>query len=101
MSRARLRVNSGMPYPLGATHDGRGINIAVFSAHASRIEVCFFEPDGVRETARAVLPENTDEVWHGYFPGIKPFQLYGLRAYGPYAPQEATASTTTSFLSIR
>jgi isoamylase len=88
MSRARLRVNDGMPYPLGATHDGRGVNIAVFSAHASRIEVCFFEPDGVREAARAVLPENTDEVWHGYFPGIKAGQLYGLRAYGPYAPQE-------------
>jgi isoamylase len=88
MSRARLRVTAGAPYPLGATHDGRGINFAVFSANATRIEVCFFEPDGMRETARVPLPENTDEIWHGYFPGMKAGQLYGLRAHGPYAPAE-------------
>ncbi|RTL67354.1 MAG: glycogen debranching enzyme GlgX, partial [Hyphomicrobiales bacterium] len=88
MSRARLRVTPGSPHPLGATHDGRGVNFAVFSEHATRIEVCLFEDDGSKETARIPLPERTDEVWHGYFPGMKAGQVYGLRAHGPYAPLE-------------
>jgi glycogen operon protein len=64
------------------------VNFAVFSAHATRIELCLFDPSGRREIARIPLPEYTDEIWHGYLPEVRPGQLYGYRAYGPYAPHE-------------
>ncbi len=85
---SRLRVAAGLPFPLGATWDGSGVNVAVFSANASRIELCLFDADGRRETDRIALPEFTHEVWHGYFPDLRPGQLYGLRAHGPYATEE-------------
>ena len=78
----------GSPYPLGATTDGFGTNFAVFSANAHGIELCLFDPAGRREIARYVLPECTDEVWHGYLPGVHAGQLYGYRAYGPYEPEK-------------
>jgi isoamylase len=81
-----LRVDVGLPYPLGATWDGSGVNVAVFSAHAEKIEFCLFDVQGKRELKRVPLPEYTDEVWHGYFPDLRPGQVYGLRAYGPYDP---------------
>jgi len=87
MTGDRLRLRTGLPYPLGATWDGRGVNIAVYSENAERIELCLFSPDGGRERARAALPEHTDTVWHGYFPDLRPGDLYGLRAYGPYEPK--------------
>ncbi|MGV3655102.1 MAG: glycogen debranching protein GlgX [Noviherbaspirillum sp.] len=77
----------GHPYPLGATYDGSGVNFAVFSASAEKIELCLFDPAGRREVARLALPECTDEVWHGYLPDATPGLLYGYRAYGPYEPQ--------------
>jgi isoamylase len=80
------RVEAGLPYPLGATWDGSGVNVAVFSANAKKIELCLFDRNGRRETARLALPEYTHEVWHGYFPDLRPGQLYGLRAHGPYEP---------------
>lgn len=82
------RLSPGSAYPLGATWDGLGVNFAVFSAHAERIELCLFDPTGRREIARYDLPEWTDEVWHGYLPHVKPGLLYGLRAHGPYEPQQ-------------
>jgi len=81
------RLSPGSAYPLGATWDGLGVNFAVFSAHAERIELCLFDPTGRREIARYDLPEWTDEVWHGYLPHVKPGLLYGFRAHGPYEPQ--------------
>jgi pullulanase/glycogen debranching enzyme len=60
------RLLAGTSYPLGATWDGLGTNFAVFSAHATRIELCLFDPSGRRQIARFDLPECTDEVWHGY-----------------------------------
>jgi isoamylase len=78
---------AGRPYPLGATCDGLGINFAVFSAHAERIDLCLFEPSGRREIARYTLPEYTDEIWHGYLPEATAGLLYGYRAYGPYEPE--------------
>ncbi|MGB3807346.1 MAG: hypothetical protein WA936_09115, partial [Erythrobacter sp.] len=63
------RLKPGSPYPLGSSFDGLGVNFAVYSAHATRMELCLFEPDGRREMARYDLPEWTDEVWHGYLPG--------------------------------
>jgi len=82
------RVSAGLPFPLGATWDGSGVNVAVFSANASRIEFCLFDAEGRREVERIALPEFTHEVWHGFFPDLRPGQLYGLRAHGPYAPEE-------------
>ena len=80
------RVTTGSPYPLGATWDGRGTNFALFSASASKVELCLFDRDGRRETERHALPERTDDVWHGYFSHVSPGQLYGYRVDGPYDP---------------
>lgn len=77
----------GRAFPLGATWDGLGINFAVFSAHAERIDLCLFEPSGRHEIARYTLPEYTDEVWHGYLPDATAGVVYGYRAYGPYEPE--------------
>ncbi|MBB3911766.1 glycogen debranching protein GlgX [Sphingomonas desiccabilis] len=82
------RLEAGSPYPLGATFDGLGVNFAVFSANAEKIELCIFEPTGRREIKRYELTEWTDEVWHGYLPEARPGLLYGYRAYGRYAPEE-------------
>ncbi|CAN5685904.1 glycogen debranching protein GlgX [soil metagenome] len=81
------RLLPGSPYPLGATWDGLGINFAVFSAHARRMDLCLFDPAGRREIARLPLPEYTDEIWHGYLPGGRAGLIYGYRAHGPYEPQ--------------
>jgi len=83
----RSRVWPGQPYPLGATWDGKGVNFALFSAHAERVELCLFDAAGVREIDRARLPEYTDEVWHGYLPDARPGTLYGYRVHGPYDPK--------------
>jgi len=82
----RARIWPGEPYPLGATWDGNGVNFALFSAHAERVELCLFDAAGVREIDRVPMPEYTDEVWHGYLPDARPGTLYGYRAYGPYEP---------------
>ncbi len=87
MTRATNRVAPGSPFPLGATFDGRGVNFALFSAHAERVELCLFEPTGQREIERVTLPEYTDEVFHGYLADLAPGQLYGYRVHGPYAPE--------------
>ncbi|WP_296719860.1 glycogen debranching protein GlgX [Erythrobacter sp.] len=79
-------MEPGAPYPLGSSFDGLGVNFAVFSAHAERIELCLFDPTGKRQLASYDLPEWTDEIWHGYLPGARPGQLYGFRAHGPYEP---------------
>jgi isoamylase len=77
-------IEEGLPYPLGATWSGKGTNFAVFSANATKVEVCIF--DGERETHRFELPEYTDQVFHGYISGVGPATYYGYRVYGPYAP---------------
>jgi glycogen operon protein len=81
-------LGSGSPYPLGATFDGLGVNFAVFSAHAEKIELCLFDDTGRHEIGRIDLPEWTDEIWHGYLPDARPGLLYGFRAHGRYAPEE-------------
>src|SRR5882762_954454 len=80
------KVWPGRPHPLGATWDGEGVNFAIFSAHAEKVELCLFDRSGAREEARIVLPEYTDEVWHAYLPDARPGLLYGYRVYGPYDP---------------
>ena len=85
--RPPSRLEAGRPYPLGATFDGSGVNFAVFSAHAWKIELCVFDTHGGRERVRYVLPECTDEIWHGYLPDAQPGLVYGFRAHGPYDPR--------------
>lgn len=81
-----IHLHPGKPWPLGAHWDGLGVNVAVFSAHAQRIELCLFDAAGTHEVARVVLPGHTRDVWHGYLPGALPGQVYGLRAHGPWRP---------------
>lgn len=81
-----MRVWPGLPYPLGATWDGRGVNFALFSENAERVELCLFDDDGKAETERLKFCEYTDEVWHAYLPDVRPGQLYGYRVAGPYEP---------------
>jgi len=84
-----MPILPGSPAPLGAHWDGAGVNFALYSAHASAVELCLFDgPDGEHEVLRVRLPERTDFVWHGYLPGIRPGQLYGYRVHGPYAPRD-------------
>ncbi|HSV20897.1 MAG TPA: glycogen debranching protein GlgX [Casimicrobiaceae bacterium] len=78
----------GQPAPLGATWDGLGVNFALYSEHAERVELCLFDPKGRREVERIVVPERTDFVWHCYLPDARPGLLYGYRVHGPYAPEE-------------
>ena len=84
MRKARLR--EGRPHPCGATWTGLGVNFALFSAHASKVELCLFDDGGQGEIERVELPEFTDEVWHGFLPDARPGTIYGYRVYGPYEP---------------
>jgi glycogen operon protein len=84
----RSRVTEGLPDPLGATWDGLGVNFALFSANATKVELCIFDAHGKRELERIVLPEYTDEVWHGYLPDARAGTVYGYRVHGPYAPEQ-------------
>jgi len=82
------QILPGDPHPLGATWDGEGVNLAIFSEHAEKVELCLFDsPAAVKESARIVLPEQSDFVWHGYMPGATVGQLYGYRVHGLYEPQ--------------
>ena len=85
-SLRHVQVREGKPFPLGATWDGLGVNFAIFSANASKVELCIFDNDGVTEIERVELPEYTDEVWHGYLPEARPGTVYGYRVHGPYEP---------------
>ena len=82
-----VRIGPGRPYPLGATWDGHGVNFSLFSGRAATVELCLFDRrDATVETYRVTLPEQTEQVWHGYLPDIRPGQLYGYRVAGPYDP---------------
>ena len=78
----------GRPYPLGATWDGQGVNFALFSEHAEKVELCLFDATGQRELQRIAVDEQTDQIWHVYLPQVRPGQLYGYRVHGPYRPEQ-------------
>ncbi len=80
-----VRLKQGRPFPLGASFDGEGINFALFSQNATRVELCLFD-EQEREQARVDLPERSEDIWFGHLPGGKPGLLYGYRVYGPYEP---------------
>jgi len=86
---------SGRPWPLGATWDGAGVNFALFSAHAERVELCLFVGD---ELQTAFLPERTDQVWHGYLAGASPGLRYAYRVYGPFSPEHGHRFDARCFL---
>ncbi|HXI59968.1 MAG TPA: glycogen debranching enzyme GlgX, partial [Polyangia bacterium] len=86
---AGREVWPGKSFPRGATFDGAGVNFAIYSRVASRVEVCLYDPnDPARETGRFDLLEVNDFVWHGYVPGLEPGALYGFRVHGPYQPEQ-------------
>jgi glycogen operon protein len=84
----KIRTRPGQPYPLGATWDGSGVNFALFSENATRVELCLFGAEGSTETARIRMPETTDQVWHVYLPDVRPGQRYGYRVHGPWEPAQ-------------
>ncbi|HXV76543.1 MAG TPA: glycogen debranching protein GlgX [Candidatus Polarisedimenticolaceae bacterium] len=84
-----MRLCPGSPFPLGAGWDGSGINFAIYSEEAERVELCLFdEIESRRERQSIPLPERTGHVWHGYLPDGRRGQLYGYRVFGPYQPRE-------------
>lgn len=84
-----IEVWPGKPYPLGATWSPAGVNFAVFSEHATRIDLCLFhEKHPNKEVHRIQLMEQTDLVWHCFIPNLKTGWRYGFRAHGEWNPQE-------------
>ena len=81
------RIREGLPFPLGATWDGLGVNFALFSANATKVELCLFDAATEEELERIELPEYTDEIFHGYLPDAHPGLIYGYRVHGPYDPE--------------
>src|SRR2546423_6397888 len=81
-------IKEGLPYPKGANWDGKGVNFALFSAHATKVELCLFDSAGKSEKERIELPEYRDEIWHGYVPDIGPGTIYGFRVHGHYQPAD-------------
>ena len=80
------RVREGTPHAHGAIWDGKGTNFTLFSANATKVEVCLFDSEGQTEIERLELPEYTDQIWHGYIEDVHPAAVYGLRVHGPYEP---------------
>ncbi len=88
MSKEIDAVWPGRPHLRGATWDGQGVNFALFSESAEKVELCLFDPSGRHEVQRLALREQTDQVWHAYLPQARPGQLYGWRVHGPYRPRD-------------
>ena len=84
----KTKMLPGCPYPLGASWDGVGVNFAIFSERAERIELCLFDSNTEKEVERITLPERTTYIWHGYIRGMQPGQLYGYRVHGPFQPKD-------------
>jgi glycogen operon protein len=84
-----MRIWPGSPHPLGATWDGEGVNFAIFSEHATSVELCLFDtPESAEPSAQVSMAAATDRVWHAYLPDVRPGALYGYRIDGPYKPEE-------------
>src|SRR5690242_2673852 len=83
----KLRLWPGSPSPLGSTFNGSEVNFALFSEHATKVELCLFDsPGAASESHRLTLPEKTNQVWHGALPDVKPGQVYGYRVHGAWNP---------------
>jgi isoamylase len=92
----RSRVSEGLPFHLGATWTGLGVNFAIFSAHATHVELCLFDDEGHKEIERIELPEFTDEVWQGFLLDARPGTVTDIASTAPTNLKAAIASIPTS-----
>jgi glycogen operon protein len=94
-----VRTFLGYPYPLGATWMGNGVNFAIFSEHATGVELCLFDDlEATEENIRIPVSEQTDQVWHVFLPDARPGQLYGFRVSGPYDPERGLRFNSSKLL---
>ncbi len=94
-----VRTWLGYPYPLGATWMGNGVNFAIFSEHATGVELCLFDNiEATEENFRIPVTERTDQVWHVFLPDVRPGQLYGFRVSGPYDPERGLRFNSSKLL---
>jgi isoamylase len=94
-----VKIWLGYPYPLGATWLGNGVNFAIFSEHATSVDLCLFDKvDAPQENIRIPMTEHTDQVWHIFLPDVKPGQLYGYRVTGPYDPERGMRFNNSKLL---
>ena len=97
----KKRLREGTPFPRGAAWDGKGTNFAVFSAHATKVEVCIFDGNGEKEMERIALPEYTDQIWHGYLAGqSRRERPMDIASMGRTSRKPGIASIRTSCCSI-
>ncbi|HWV24318.1 MAG TPA: glycogen debranching protein GlgX [Thermomicrobiales bacterium] len=94
-----VRVRPGKSYPLGATWDGNGVNFALYSANAHRVDVCLYSEDSSSEPSEVItLPECTNQIWHGFVPDVQPGTLYGFRVHGTFDPQRGLRFNASKLL---
>jgi isoamylase len=94
-----IKIWLGYPYPLGATWLGNGVNFAIFSEHATSVDLCLFDSvDARQENIRIPMTEHTDQVWHVFLPDVRPGQLYGYRVAGPYDPERGLRFNSAKLL---
>ena len=94
-----VRTFLGYPYPLGATWMENGVNFAIFSEHATGVELCLFDSiEATEENIRIPVTEHTDQVWHVFLPDVRPGQLYGFRVSGPYDPERGLRFNSSKLL---
>src|SRR5437667_6530349 len=94
-----VRTWLGYPYPLGATWMGNGVNFAIFSEHATGVELCLFDNiEATEENFRIPVTERTDQIWHVFLPDVGPGQLYGFRVAGPYDPENGLRFNSSKLL---
>jgi isoamylase len=93
-------LQAGLPRPLGATWSAQGVNFAVFSSHASRVEVCLFESAGGGERARYDLPARSGNIWHGFVPPRRagPGTYYAFCVHGPHEPENGHRFDASRYL---
>src|SRR5262245_32321600 len=95
----QVKAFLGQPYPLGATWTGNGVNFAIFSEHATGIELCLFDSiEATEENIRIPFKECTNQVWHVFLPDARPGQLYGFRVSGPYDPHHGLRFNNSKLL---
>jgi glycogen operon protein len=87
----QARVYKGSSSPLGASVQHGGVNFSVFSKNAALVELLLFEDDKATEPS-SIIPldaraHRTYHYWHAFVPGLRPGQLYGYRAHGPFSPE--------------
>ena len=95
---ANFKTLDGKASPLGSTYDGKGVNFALFSAHATKVELCVFDASGSEELERYPITTNDNSIWHIYLEGAKPDLVYGYRVYGPYKPEEGLRFTMRTMI---